>query len=357
MHKRLQMSHRIFSVIIVLALFLIMLMPGSCSAQPEENLPPVANLYLDPSRHLITGSVQVFDEVFFVGSDSYDPNPGDNLTYLWEFGDNNISNQVSPMHIFHQVGEYIVKLTVSDSNLSDSRTIKIIVYSEGGNSPVAKIVLDSDKDESGSNYANVSEPIIFDASGSFDPDGFQLTYEWDFGDGDGSKLQIVTHEYDKDGVYTAVLTVYDAEELKRSESVTIRIGTGKSSPSDNDQSTTDDNSGLAIIFLVIGVVIVFLLIILWFFIGRLRARTLSQTIPATDQTPGPTGKSTGRPLPDFSKPEVSASDRMSRKARMDRLTSNASKMKQVMMRKKLQDERKKLDDDMKQELKDMGIEL
>ena len=42
---------------------------------------------------------------------------------------------------------------------------------------------------------------------------------------------------------------------------------------------------------------------------------------------------------------------------MDRLTTNASKMKQVMMRKKLQDERKKVDDDMKQELKDMGIEL
>ena len=346
----------IYSFILVLIILIITPRPGT--AQLEENLPPVANLYLNPSVHLSSSSVKVLDEVFFIGSDSYDPNPNDNITFLWDFGDGNHSNETSPIHIFPRVGEYTIKLTVNDGNLSDTSLLKLFVYSEGGNPPVAKIVVDSAKDASGSNYANVSEPILFDASGSFDPDGFQLTYKWDFDDGSTSSQKIVSHEFESDGTYTVVLTINDLEELMRQESITIKIGTGESSSTNNGQASEDDNFGTAIAFLVGGVVIVFILLILWFFIGRFRQRTIARatgTGPQKAEIPEKPAERTG--MPEFLKPDKSSAERASRRARVDQLKDQESKLKQVMLRKKLQDERRKLDDDMKKELKDMGIEL
>ena len=61
----------------------------------------------------------------------------------------------------------------------------------------------------GGPYTGVEgEPVHFDGSGSFDPGGATLTYQWDFGDGttvaDGATLD---HTYAHDGTYTVTLTV------------------------------------------------------------------------------------------------------------------------------------------------------
>ncbi|KZN34380.1 hypothetical protein N480_22515 [Pseudoalteromonas luteoviolacea S2607] len=40
--------------------------------------------------------------------------PSDNVSYLWDFGDGHISNDVSPQHIFEQAGSYQVSLTIND---------------------------------------------------------------------------------------------------------------------------------------------------------------------------------------------------------------------------------------------------
>lgn len=59
-------------------------------------------------------------------------------------------------------------------------------------------------------YAGTAmEPIAFDGTGSYDPDGVIIAYEWDFGDGaHGSGPQPV-HAYDHAGTYTVLLTVID----------------------------------------------------------------------------------------------------------------------------------------------------
>lgn len=51
--------------------------------------------------------------------------------------------------------------------------------------------------------------VLFDASGSYDPDGFIQSYDWDFGDGAWGTGTIVTHIYRASGTYTATLTVTD----------------------------------------------------------------------------------------------------------------------------------------------------
>lgn len=72
----------------------------------------------------------------------------------------------------------------------------------------------------------VNETIIFNASGSYDPDGGNITsYEWDFGDGNITNRvePVINHSYALVGDYIVNLTVTDDEETKRSVSKTIAV--------------------------------------------------------------------------------------------------------------------------------------
>ena len=50
----------------------------------------------------------------FDGRESYDPDGGEIVTYVWSFEDGTISNSAQPIHIFNQPGQYTVRLTVTD---------------------------------------------------------------------------------------------------------------------------------------------------------------------------------------------------------------------------------------------------
>ncbi|MEE8593198.1 MAG: PKD domain-containing protein, partial [Candidatus Bipolaricaulota bacterium] len=53
--------------------------------------------------------------------------------------------------------------------------------------------------------------VVFDASGSFDPESEALTIQWDFGDGETAAGSTVTHSYQSAGDYQARVTVIDPE--------------------------------------------------------------------------------------------------------------------------------------------------
>lgn len=55
----------------------------------------------------------------------------------------------------------------------------------------------------------VGEPIKFDGSGSYDPDGRIVRYRWNFGDGYTAEGVSVTHTYKREGEYEVCLTVRD----------------------------------------------------------------------------------------------------------------------------------------------------
>jgi probable HAF family extracellular repeat protein len=55
--------------------------------------------------------------------------------------------------------------------------------------------------------------VRFDSSGSHDPDGSGLAYEWSFGDGASSDQPDPSHTYPEPGVYVVTLTVRDDEGL------------------------------------------------------------------------------------------------------------------------------------------------
>jgi len=65
-------------------------------------------------------------------------------------------------------------------------------------------------------------PVSFDASGSYDPDGDLLSYEWDFGDGGTSSEPSLVHTY-AEGIYTASLRVTDPAGLSDTATVSIVV--------------------------------------------------------------------------------------------------------------------------------------
>jgi hypothetical protein len=81
-------------------------------------------------------------------------------------------------------------------------------------------------------YGKINQSIYFDASESNDPDGFIVSYTWDFGDGTEiiTENTGVSHEYSSIGNYAIELTVVDNEGLTDSDTTFINI-----SSDDNDE--------------------------------------------------------------------------------------------------------------------------
>jgi len=52
---------------------------------------------------------------------------GNLLTYSWDFGDGNTSNEVSPLHEYPKDGQYTVKVTVGDGTKNKKHTIAVTV--------------------------------------------------------------------------------------------------------------------------------------------------------------------------------------------------------------------------------------
>lgn len=78
--------------------------------------------------------------------------------------------------------------------------------------------------DAGGPYAALEgSPVVFDASGSYDPDGSELVYEWSFGDGLIGAGQTVTHTFADNGSYSVVLKVIDSAGASDVKSVIIPI--------------------------------------------------------------------------------------------------------------------------------------
>ena len=88
------------------------------------NDPPVASFTASPG----VGTVPL--TVTFDAKASTDPD-GDPISYDWDFGDGNASTEAAPVHTFLTAGNFMVRLTVSDGQLTDTAS-RIVVVQEPG---------------------------------------------------------------------------------------------------------------------------------------------------------------------------------------------------------------------------------
>ncbi|TRZ43495.1 malectin domain-containing carbohydrate-binding protein [Robertkochia solimangrovi] len=139
------------------------------------------------------------------------------LEYAWDFGDGTTSDEMSPVHIFTDAGNYEVTLTVTDAqdNSDVSETISITVLVPNA-APVAIALAD---------VTSGPAPLNVNFTGDTSTDDELVTeYLWDFGDGSTSAEANPTHEFATPGIYEVVLTVTDAEDESNSaEAITITV--------------------------------------------------------------------------------------------------------------------------------------
>lgn len=158
--------------------------------------------------------------VNFDASGSNDPD-GDALTYAWDFGDGSTGAGVTVSHTYATIGTYTVVLTVSDGLLADSQSAQVVV-TPANSAPSAAITASG-------TLGQAPYQVSLDASGSSDPDGDSLTYNWDFGDGTGDSGASVSHIYTTGGSFTVTLTVSDGS-LSDSETLVITVSAPNVAP-------------------------------------------------------------------------------------------------------------------------------
>jgi PKD repeat protein len=189
--------------------------PASTTANIDVNQAPIA----DPNGPYSGG---VGANVMFDGTGSSDPD-GTITSYDWDFGDGNTGTGESPQHAYTAAGTYTVTLTVTDDlgAVSDpvSTTATIV---EGNQPPVS--------DPNGPYSGTVNAPVTFDGSGSTDPDGSIVAYDWDFGDGNTGTGVSPSHTYTATGSYTVSLTVTDDAGDSDTATTTAIIGEGNLPP-------------------------------------------------------------------------------------------------------------------------------
>lgn len=97
-------------------------------------------------------------------------------------------------------GAYPVTFSATDGLASDSEAITITIAA-GNDPPVAN--------PGGPYQGATGQPVSFNGSGSSDPNGDNLSYAWDFGDGQSGSGATPTHTYAIAGAYLVTLTVTD----------------------------------------------------------------------------------------------------------------------------------------------------
>ncbi|MHC4498455.1 MAG: PKD domain-containing protein, partial [Planctomycetota bacterium] len=183
------------------------------------NDPPVANAGIDQS-------VKIRDVATLDGSGSSDPNE-EPLTYQWSFISMPLGSaavlddptSATPSFAADRAGEYAAQLIVSDGELnSDPDTVTVTVVNDP---PVAV----AGRDRS----VKPGTEITLDGSGSFDPNGAPITYNWSFVSIPNDSAAVLddptsvapSFTADVEGKYIAQLVVNDGFLNSAPDTVTI----------------------------------------------------------------------------------------------------------------------------------------
>ncbi|MCP4218749.1 MAG: PKD domain-containing protein [bacterium] len=150
----------------------------------------------------------------FDASASSDPD-GTISGYSWNFGDGAMGTGVNPSHTF-QEGQYTITLTVTDNDGKSGTTSHDIVAEPPNVPPTAHFTF-------APTFGLYPLVVNFDATGSSDPDGTIVQYEWNIASEQTKSGQTMTHTFTEKGVFKIILTVYDDDGDSATFSHTVDV--------------------------------------------------------------------------------------------------------------------------------------
>ncbi len=179
------------------------------------NQPPVAQFTFIPT------APRSGDWIQFDASLSYDPD-GTITNYQWDFQNDGTFDATGKVVFFRYTlpGTYTVRLVVTDDKGASGSAIQTVVVSPlvVNQPPVAQFTYSPTAPFVGQN-------VIFNGTGSYDPDGAIVSYQWDL-NGDGIPDQsgpVAIWTYASAGVYTVTLTVMDNQGATNSTTKTLTV--------------------------------------------------------------------------------------------------------------------------------------
>ncbi len=204
--------------------------PENTDGNNPDNQPPVLSITaVAPST---TGDTHTLFQFF---TQVNDPD-GDVLEFEWDMGDGNTMRDQNPIYRYQEAGSYVVKATVSDGQLDTTSEITVTVTE-------AELNLNNPENNQAPTTELKAHPLIGDTTTKFrfvsraiDPDGDNILYDWDMGDGSVYFTETVLHQYSTPGEYPVQVKVSDGLSSSISE-VSIKI-------SDQDANQDSDNDGV-----------------------------------------------------------------------------------------------------------------
>ena len=157
------------------------------------------------------GTITLGQAASFDGSASSDSD-GTIASYNWGFGDGSSGEGETVSHTYAVAGTYIVTLTVTDDDsatATDTVSVLINTLPIAAIAPVAEV--------------NLGQGSNFDGSGSTDPDGTIVSYQWSYGDGATGTGATSSHTYASIGTFQAMLTVTDEDGGTDIETVSVAV--------------------------------------------------------------------------------------------------------------------------------------
>jgi PKD repeat protein len=172
------------------------------------NKAPKADFVYSPS------SPKVNDMVNFNAANSSDED-GTIVRYDWDFGNGHTGTGVQTSCQYSAAATYKVTLVVQD-NLGATASTRQDVAVKGNESPTAKFTFSPLSPK-------VGDTVYFNASASTDPDGFIVSYNWDFGDGQTASDVQATHQFAAAKSYSVTLVVKDNLGATGTTSQTVTV--------------------------------------------------------------------------------------------------------------------------------------
>ena len=163
------------------------------------NLPPISKIKSD------VDSVFVDEKIKFSGDDSYDPEGGA-LDFLWNFGDNKTSSLKNPEYSWNLPGNFVVSLTVEDSEGQETTSTKNIEVKSLG--PVASFTFSSGE------KIRTNDNMTLDASDSSALGAPIKEYKWNFGTDEEERTtneSSTEYSWSLGGYYNVTLMVIDED--------------------------------------------------------------------------------------------------------------------------------------------------